>query len=271
MRPMGSFVCCVAALIAGVASAQTNELNYPAPTIHNSGQHANAVPLPPLPTSNSPGNAAGPSADNSAGNSSLRAAPNYASPNYASNAGWVTGPGSTPAPLAYPSSQVVPAGYSAPVSNADRSNAEPPKQLTSRTPLNPPTSPAAADASKRSSGNTVRMLLSVGSSLLIVIGLFLGVAWCYRKTLNTSMGGIPKHVVSVLGRTAIAPRQQLVLVRFGSKLVLVSMVQGEARTISEITDPLEVDQMAGACESHQPHSLTNSFRSILNQNGGGSI
>jgi len=261
MRPVGSFVCCVAALIASVACAQTNELNYPAPTIHNSGQHANAVPLPPLPTSNASDNFAGHAASNSAGTSASRAAPNYAS-----NAGWVSGPVTNAAPASNPASNVVPAGYSAPLSSP-----EPPKQAAIRTPLNPPTSQATVEASKSSSGNTVRMLLSVGSSLLIVIGLFLGVAWCYRKTLNTSMGGIPKHVVSVLGRTAIAPRQQLVLVRFGSKLVLVSMVQGEARTISEITDPLEVDQLAGACESHQPHSLTNSFRSILNQNGGGAV
>ncbi len=257
MRPIGSFVCCVAAWIASVASAQTNELNFPAPAIHNSGPHANAVPLPPLPSSPAPDNSAG----NLAGSSSNRPAPNKAS-----NAGWVSGAANNPSPASYQAVNVVPAGYSASLSNA-----EPIKQSSTRTPLNPPTSQATIEASKSSSGNTVRMLLSVGSSLLIVIGLFLGVAWCYRKTLNTTMGSIPKHVVSVLGRTAIAPRQQLVLVRFGSKLVLVSMVQGEARTISEITDPLEVDQLAGACESHQPHSLTNSFRSILNQNGGGSI
>jgi flagellar biogenesis protein FliO len=124
------------------------------------------------------------------------------------------------------------------------------------------------EGSRSSGSNTLQMLFSVGSSLLIVLGLFLGVAWCYRRTLNTSLGGIPKQVVSVLGRTAIAPRQQLILVRFGSKLVLVSMNQGETRTLSEITDPIEVDQLAGTCESHQPHSLTNSFRSILNQSGG---
>ncbi len=158
-----------------------------------------------------------------------------------------------------------------PTQLSPQSAQSPSQPAARRTPLNPPKSTSTVEENNRTEGNTLRMLFSVGSSLLIVIGLFLGVAWCYRKTLNTSMGGIPKHVVSVLGRTAIAPRQQLVLVRFGSKLVLVSMVQGEARTISEITDPLEVDQLAGACESHQPHSLTNSFRSILNQNGGGAV
>ena len=160
---------------------------------------------------------------------------------------------------------MLPASYTSPVANSNQIALD--QSAPKRTPLNAKKVDTLAEG-KRSGSNTLQMLFSVGSSLLIVLGLFLGVAWCYRKTLNTSLGGIPKQVVSVLGRTAIAPRQQLILVRFGSKLVLVSMNQGETRTLSEITDPIEVDQLAGTCESHQPHSLTNSFRTILNQSGG---
>jgi flagellar biogenesis protein FliO len=143
-----------------------------------------------------------------------------------------------------------------------------PQKTKARIPLKQAGDEADALPASSNSGSTPQMLLSIGSSLLIVIGLFLGLAWFYRKTLNTSLsGGLPKQVVQVLGRTPIATRQQLVLVRFGSKLVLVSLVQGEARTISEITDPLEVDQLAGLCESSQPGSISSSFRSILHQGG----
>lgn len=230
MRPIGRCICCFIALTACVATAQNNELNYP--TIHNSGQRASAVPLPAISGSNA------------------------TVTDHTSNAAWVSNP---PSP-----SHVSPANYTSPVANTT-----PTDPVTKRTPLNSKKPDPSLAAGKSSDNNTLKMLFSVGSSLLIVIGLFLGVAWCYRKTLNTSLGGLPKQVVSVLGRTAIAPRQQLILVRFGSKLVLVSMNQGETRTISEITDPIEVDQLAGTCESHQSHSLTNSFRSVLNQNGGG--
>ena len=230
MRPIGRFLGCLIALTACAASAQNNELGYPSPTIHNSGQRPSAIPLQALPDSNAP------------------------APVHASNAAWVASP-----------AQVAQANYTALMADATPTH----EAVTKRTPLTSRKSASALAEGTGSGGNTLKMLFSVGSSLLIVIGLFLGVAWCYRKTLNTTMGGIPKQVVSVLGRTAIAPRQQLILVRFGSKLVLVSMVQGETRTLSEITDPLEVDQLAGACESHQPHSLTNSFRSILSQHGGG--
>lgn len=133
-------------------------------------------------------------------------------------------------------------------------------------PLKPPTSTDLASQSKRS-GGTMQTLVSVISSLLIVVGLLLGAAWCYRKAAPSISGSLPKQVVQVLGRTALAPRQQLVLVRFGPKLILVSNLQGEVRTISEITDPLEVDRVAGLCESAQSGSISDSFRTVLHNIG----
>ena len=132
--------------------------------------------------------------------------------------------------------------------------------------LKPRSSAKGATQEKRSTG-TAQMIVSVGSSLLIVIGLLLGAAWCYRRASPHTTGNLPKQVVQVLGRTPLAPRQQLVLLRFGTKLVLVSNLQGEVRTVSEIDDPLEVDRVAGLCESSQAGSITDSFRSVLHNIG----
>lgn len=143
-------------------------------------------------------------------------------------------------------------------------NKVPQDSASKLTPL-PGPNPAAKEARAQGSG-TLQMFLSVGSSLMVVIGLFMGSIWLYRKSLGSSKsGGLPKNVVQILGRAPVAARQQLVLLRFGSKLVLVSMVQGETRTISEITDPLEVDRLAGLCEGSQPGSISSSFREILFQ------
>ncbi|GAB5403989.1 MAG: hypothetical protein Aurels2KO_22200 [Aureliella sp.] len=134
---------------------------------------------------------------------------------------------------------------------------------TELTPINGVDRSGAED---QSSGGVLQTIVSIGSSLLIVGGLFFGLVWVYRKTANTTLGGgLPKGVVNVLGRAPIAARQQMVLVRFGHKLVLVSVVQGEARTISEITDPLEVDRLTGLCESAKPDSSVQSFRSFLSE------
>jgi len=130
-----------------------------------------------------------------------------------------------------------------------------------------PRTTASEQNSERPKGGFLQMFMSVGSSLVIVIGLFLGVAWCYRRAGNTNLNLLPKHVVSILGRSALAPRQQLVLLRFGPKLVLVNLSQGDARTISEISDPIEVDRLAGLCESARPGSISESFRNVLFQTG----
>lgn len=146
-----------------------------------------------------------------------------------------------------------------PISGSASAESEP-----KRTPLSPP-SPSSSEV-KTQSGSTLQMLLSVGSSLMMVLGLFLGSVWLYRKSIGSSRAtGLPKNVVQILGRTPVATRQQLVLLRFGPKLVLVSMVQGDTRTISEITDPHEVDRLAGLCEGSQPGSISSSFREILSQ------
>jgi len=167
-------------------------------------------------------------------------------------------------PLADPNSQLAPHQQSRqtqPISASYPTSGDGDQQLT---PLSPP-SPSSSEV-KTQSGSSLQMLLSIGSSLMMVIGLFLGSVWLYRKSIGSSKAsGLPKNVVQILGRTPVATRQQLILLRFGPKLVLLSMVQGETRAISEISDPMEVDRLAGLCEGNQPGSVSSSFREILTQ------
>lgn len=134
-------------------------------------------------------------------------------------------------------------------------------------PLKPPSSAVTSKSTGKGSAGTVQMFVSVLSSLAIVIGLILAAAWFYRKAAPTMTGALPKQVVQVLGRTPLAPRQQLVLLRLGSKLVLVSNLHGDVRAITEVTDPLEVDRLSGLCEAAQPGSISESFRSVLHNMG----
>lgn len=211
------------------------------PSIHTSPDRGpTALPLPPLPAGQLPAT-------------------------HPENTKWV-GTGNQHLPVAAANSVVVPAS----ANQVTSQHSDVRTSTVARTKLNPPSEKHSATGPS-GSNSTLKMLLSVGSSLLIVLGLFLGAAWCYRKTLSNALTNLPKSVVSILGRTQLAPRQQLVVLRFGPKLVLVSLIHGEARTISEITDPLEVDQLAGLCESQQPAGFSHSFRNILHQSGGGTI
>jgi flagellar biogenesis protein FliO len=105
--------------------------------------------------------------------------------------------------------------------------------------------------------------LSMIVSLLIVIGLFLMTARLFRGLSPKPLRSLPTEVVQVLGRTPLAPRQQMYVLRFGRKLVLISQQLGQTTALSEIEDPVEVDHLLGLCEQNSPSSISNSFRDIL--------
>jgi flagellar biogenesis protein FliO len=107
--------------------------------------------------------------------------------------------------------------------------------------------------------------LSMMFSLAIVLCLFFIIAWLFRRTQPNSVAKLPSEVVQVMGRTAMAPRQQVYVLRFGSKMLLVSHQPGQTQTLGEITDPEEVQRLAGLCEANQPNSISHSFRDVLRQ------
>jgi hypothetical protein len=53
----------------------------------------------------------------------------------------------------------------------------------------------------------------------------------------------------------------------GNKLLLLSVTASGAETLTEITDPEEIDRLAGICRQNHPDSITASFREILWQCG----
>src|SRR5579871_4767930 len=87
--------------------------------------------------------------------------------------------------------------------------------------------------------STFGALVSVAGSLAVVLGLFLMVAWFMRRGLPNNAGKrLPSEVVEVLGRAPLANRQQMQVLRFGNKLLLVCLSPSGVDTLAEITDPL---------------------------------
>jgi len=131
-------------------------------------------------------------------------------------------------------------------------------------PLWSTTSDSAAPSIKKPSSpwsSTISMFMS----LLLVLTLFMGVAWCFRGATQQPTRHLSKDVVHVLGRTPLAPRHSMILLRFGRKLVLVSQQMGQTQTLSEIDDPEEVDHLLGLCEQSNANSISSSFRDVLSQ------
>jgi flagellar biogenesis protein FliO len=55
------------------------------------------------------------------------------------------------------------------------------------------------------------------------------------------------------------------LVRVGNKVLLLAVTANSAETLTEITDPDEIDRLNGICRQNQPGSISASFREILSQ------
>jgi flagellar biogenesis protein FliO len=122
-----------------------------------------------------------------------------------------------------------------------------------------------ADKNAPGKGSPLSAMISVAGSLAIVLGLFLVVAWAMRKTAPRGSLALPPEVFEILGRAPLGARQQVQLLRCGKKLLLVSITPDGAETLTEVTDPLEVDRLAGICQQAHPKSSTASFRQVFQQ------
>lgn len=108
-------------------------------------------------------------------------------------------------------------------------------------------------------------VFSLLASLGVVLGLFLGAAYLMRRGMPKQGRVLPREAVESLGRIPFPGRQQGQLLRVGNKLVLVSFSGSGASVITEITDPLEVDRLAGMCAQADRHSSVKSFRDVVDQ------
>ncbi|OHB78606.1 MAG: hypothetical protein A2W31_12410 [Planctomycetes bacterium RBG_16_64_10] len=123
--------------------------------------------------------------------------------------------------------------------------------------------PAARHSAAGQDGRTA--ILTALSALAVVLGLFLLVAWLIKRRLPAANRPLPVEVVQLLGRTALADRQYLHLIRFGNKLLLVAVSAAGADSLTEIDDPVEVDRLAGLCQQLQSNSTSAAFRQVLQQ------
>ena len=129
-------------------------------------------------------------------------------------------------------------------------------------PLRPP-GPSSHTKRDRSLG--LPSVVTVAGSLAVVLGIFFLVARVMRRAAPPGSVALPGEVFEVLGRAPMASRQQVHLLRCGSKLVLVSVTPAGAETLTEITDPIEVDRLAGLCQQARPNSATAAFRQVFGQ------
>jgi flagellar biogenesis protein FliO len=152
-----------------------------------------------------------------------------------------------------------------PVNFRQVSAEEPVPQSKPTLRLAPRSEHARSGVPKPAATSPGQALGTVAASLGIVLGLFLVVVWGTRKLAPGGAAPLPKEAVELLGRVPLAPRQHMQLIRVGNKLLLVSLSAGSAETLTEITDPAEVEQLTALCRRGQPGSASTVFKQTLAQ------
>jgi len=121
-------------------------------------------------------------------------------------------------------------------------------------PLNRSASPTTDDT--QPAARSESPVLKTLGSLAIVMGIFSIVVYFVRRTRGQSGHMLPTEVLEVLGRTSLNNRHYVQLIRLGDRLLLVAVSASGAHTLTEITQPEEVERLANACsERHGRGSI----------------
>ena len=110
-------------------------------------------------------------------------------------------------------------------------------------------------------------LLNTLAALGLVIGLVLLLRWVAGRFGGRAAGG-SSPVVEVMSRTMIAPKNHVLILRIGGRLLVVNDSSSGMRTLAEIDEPEEVAELLGSISATRDSSLTNSFNRMLHKFNG---
>ena len=105
-------------------------------------------------------------------------------------------------------------------------------------------------------------VLGTLTALGLVIALILLLRWGWLKMGGrVAVGSSP--VVEVLSRTAVAPRNHVLLLRVGGRILVVGDSSAGLRTLASVEDPDEVASLLQDVTAAKPSSISGSFRQLL--------
>lgn len=100
-----------------------------------------------------------------------------------------------------------------------------------------------------------------------VILLIFGMRALGKKMMPGAAGRGSSRAITVLGRSALSPRQQLMLIQVGRRIVLVGSGGSEMRSLCEIGDPDEVAEVLAQIRRERESSVANNFRTLFSRAG----
>ena len=124
---------------------------------------------------------------------------------------------------------------------------------------------SVAQADKAAAESSAPSILRPMLALLAVLAAIMLLAYAFRRWVVKT----PRHrhhpAIEILARSAIGPRQSLCLIKLGPQLVLVGISPNHLASLCTIEDPEDIAQIRGLVEKNAPHSVTNSFNKMFQQ------
>jgi flagellar protein FliO/FliZ len=123
--------------------------------------------------------------------------------------------------------------------------------------------PAANAAATSNQASSPPGIAQVALSLTAVLGLIVLLYWASRRFLPRSALGQPTRAIQVLARTAISPKQRILLLQIGRRMLVVGDSGQSLSTLCEITDPDEAAALLGQVQGEKPRTTGKSFQAAL--------
>jgi flagellar biogenesis protein FliO len=103
----------------------------------------------------------------------------------------------------------------------------------------------------------------VGLALAIVLGAIFLLRWGGRKMFLLHGQAKGHGGIRVLSRSVLSPKQQLLLLKVGKRLIVVGDSAGHMSALCEITDPDEVAGLMGEVNENRSEPAAKSFRKLF--------
>jgi flagellar protein FliO/FliZ len=116
-------------------------------------------------------------------------------------------------------------------------------------PLQRPQSGDHSESPATPSRTSAVPLVTIGSSLALVLGLFAALVWVSKKTgAGSGHGGVvPDEALKLLGQKSLGAAGSIALVRCGRSVLVVGISAAGMHSLAEITDEEEVRNLEATC------------------------
>lgn len=146
---------------------------------------------------------------------------------------------------------------------AEAAGGAPPEiPLLERQPLGGQARSAAADGEVPDFNSGASWLKTV-TALGLVLGLIFALRWGWMRATGRPTVSSAPGVVEVLSRTAVAPRNHVLLLRVGGRILIVGDAGDGLRTLANVDDPDEIASLLASVTASRDNSITRNFSQML--------